>query len=121
MGVIIKKADDGSVTIENEYGKTFELSEQEARDLRILLQLEDLKVDIHELVEELDGEYISVGSYDGPQEEFEEEVYDHLSGGLEETGEYPSLEYEEEVIMDLAREYGIEYDEDEEDDDEEDE
>lgn len=122
MGVIIKeKHEDGSLVIEKETGATFDLTEQEARDLRILLQLEDLKVDIHELVEELDGEWISIGSYDGTQEEFEAEVYERLNGGLIETGEYPSFEYEEEVIRDLAREYGIEYDEEDEDEEEEEE
>lgn len=117
MGVIIKKADDGSVTIEKETGATFSLSEQEARDLRILLQLEDLKVDIHELVEELDGEYISVGSYDGTQEEFEAEIYEYLEEGVQH-GFYPSYEYIEEVIRDTARSHCIEYDEDEEEEDE---
>lgn len=113
MGVIIKKADDGSVTIEKETGATFSLSEQEARDLRILLQLEDLKVDIHELAEELDGEWISLGSYDGSTEEFEAEIYEFLEEGVQH-GLYPSYEYIEEVIRDTARSHGIEYDEDEE-------
>lgn len=117
MGVIIKKADNGSVTIEKETGTTFELSEQEARDLKILLQLEDLKVDIHELVEELDGERISIGSYDGTQEEFEAEVYEYLEEGVQH-GMYPSYEYLEEVIRDTARSHSVEYDEDEEEGDE---
>lgn len=113
MGVIIKKADDGSVTIENETGKTFELSEQEARDLRILLQLEDLKVDIHEFVDDYDGEWISIGSYDGTQEEFEDEVYDKLHTSVE-LGVYPPQECLEKAIFDTAREYGIYIDDDEE-------
>ena len=110
MGLIIKeKHEDGSLVIEKETGFTFDLTEQEAHDLKILLMLEDLKVDIHELVEELDGEWIAIGSYDGTQEEFEAEIYDYLKDGVEH-GEYPSYEYVEEVIRDTARTYGIEID-----------
>lgn len=114
MGVIIKKADDGSVTIEKETGATFSLSEQEARDLRILLQLEDLKVDIHELVEELDGETIGLGSYDGSTEEFEGEVYARLEDGVQH-GMYPDMQYTEDVIISIAKDYGIYIDDEEED------
>ena len=109
MSVIIKDKTGGILTIEKEDGTTFTLTEDEAWNLKILLQLEDLKVDIHELVEELDGEWIALGSYDGTPEEFEAEVYECLSGDVE-YGRYPSGEYIEEVIRDTARTYGIEID-----------
>lgn len=109
MGIIIKDRKDGNLTIENEMGATFTLSEQEAWDLRTLLDLEVLKEDIHEFVTDYDGEWIALGSFDGTQEDFEREVYDRLEGGVQ-YGEYPSETYIEETIFDTARSYGIKID-----------
>jgi len=90
--------DDGNVIV---------LSYEDVREIRFLLQMEQLKEDVEYIVDDYDGDYISLGSLDMTPDEFKAEVVSFFEDGIRYDGGYPTESYIKEVILDTANDYGI--------------
>lgn len=67
---------------------------------------EDVRASIRFALEEYDGDVIALGSFDGTEEDFVEEVFDTFTNDIE-FGNYPSEDAIQTAVLDVARDYGI--------------
>ena len=110
----IKEKTATGYVFQRDDGTTVTLSYMDVNCIEHLLDLENVKSDISDIVDDYDGEYISIGSLDMTREEFEQEVFDLLNDRMQDgyyNGDRPSYDTIEDVVMDTARDYGIEIDE----------
>ena len=100
---------DRSVTLIDDLGNIISMSSALAGVLREQLAKHDVRDAIRYTVEDLDGDWISMGSFDGTEEEFIDEIFSCFEEEIE-VGNYPSEEYIKEIILDTADSYGIRID-----------
>ena len=105
--MIMKEKNETGYVFERENGDLLRLSYAEVRNLKVALELDQLKVLIHSITNELDGDRIAVGSLDMRPDEFEDEVFDSLQYAIIDDSGFPTDEYIEERILDTADDYGI--------------
>lgn len=104
--MIIKEKNNNGYVFETEDGATFFLKSHEISSLKALLDRESLTEDIRYIVEQCDGDTISLGSLDMTVDEFIEEVLDYLDR-YTVPDHVPTDEDIERVVLETADQYGI--------------
>lgn len=97
---------DRSVTLIDDLGNIISMSSALAGILREQLAKHDVRDAIRYAVEDLDGDEISMGSFDGTEEEFIYEVFSYFEEEIE-IGNYPDEDEIHDAIIDTASSYGI--------------
>ena len=97
---------DRSVTLIDDLGNIISMSSALAGILREQLARMDVQDAIRYAVEDLDGDIIQLGSYDGTTDEFIEEVYSIFANEID-FGNYPDDDAIQNAIIDTASDYGI--------------
>lgn len=110
--MILKKRTATGYIFERETGELLALSNAEARNILTLLKGERLRADVRDVVNDYDGDMISLGSLDMTVDEFIDEVCaifedDLIYGDVD----YPSDTRIQDAVIDTARDYGILIDE----------
>jgi len=100
---------DRSVTLIDDLGNIISMSSALAGILREQLAKLDVRDAIRYKLEDLDGDTIALGSFDGTTDEFIEEVFSSLEEEIE-YGNYPNDDDIEEAVLDTADSYGIRID-----------
>lgn len=100
---------DRSVTLIDDAGNIISMSSALAGVLKEQLAKLDLRNAIRYVVEDYDGDAISMGSFDGTIEEFISEVFSTFEYDIE-CGIYPNEEAIQEAVLDTADSYGIRID-----------
>lgn len=100
---------DRSVTLIDDLGNVVSMSSALAGILREQLAKMDVRDAIRYAVEDLDGDTISLGSFDGTTEEFIDEVFSLFDNDIE-FGNYPNEDSIQEAVLDTAESYGIRID-----------
>lgn len=97
---------DRSVTMIDEHGDIISLPSALACILHQQMQKLDVRDAIRYAVEDADGDTISLGSFDGTDDEFIDEVFSTFEDEVE-YGNYPSEDSIQDAIIDTAESYGI--------------
>lgn len=97
---------DRSVTLTDTAGNILSMPSSLAGILREQLAKMDVRDAIRYTVEDYDGDAISLGSFDGTDEEFIDEVFATFEDEIE-VGNYPSEDDIQEAVLDTAESYGI--------------
>lgn len=97
---------DRSVTMTDELGNIVSMPSALAGVLYEQLSKINVRDAIRNTAEDYDGEWISLGSFDGTTEEFVEEVFSLFDNDIE-FGNYPSEEAIQNAVIDTAEDYGI--------------
>jgi len=111
--MVIKEKTASGYIFEKEDGSTFSLTWNELHDLDVLTSLEQVKSDISAIIDDYDGDAISIGSLDMTREEFEQEVFDlihdRMMDGYYGDGGNDAPDYDtiQEIVLDTAEDYGI--------------
>lgn len=111
--MIIKEKTASGYVFEKEDGSTVSLTWNELHDMDVLISLEQVKSDITDIIDNYDGDALSIGSLEIPREEFEKEIFDlihdrMMDGYYGEGGnDAPDFDTIEEIVLDTAEDYGI--------------
>lgn len=97
---------DRSVTLIDDIGNIISMSPALAGILREQMAKMDVRDAIRYAVEDLDGDTISLGSFDGTTEDFIEEVYSVFDNEID-FGNYPDDDAIQNAVIDTANDYGI--------------
>ena len=97
---------DRSVTMTDELGNIVSLPSALAGALHQQMQKIDVRDAIRYAVADADGDTISLGSFDGTDEEFIDEVFSTFEDEIE-CGNIPSEEEIQDAVIDTASTYGI--------------
>ena len=97
---------DRSVTLVDDIGNIISMSSALAGVLREQLAKIDVRDAIRYTTRDCDGDEISLGSFDGTEDDFVEEVFSTFEEEIE-LGNYPTEKAIHEAVIDTADSYGI--------------
>ena len=97
---------DRSVTLIDDIGNIISMSPALAGILREQMAKMDVRDAIRYAVEDLDGDTISLGSFDGTTDDFIAEVFSTFEEEIE-LGNYPNEDEIQDAVIDTANDYGI--------------
>lgn len=97
---------DYSVTLVMEDGSICSMLAAQAGILREQYEKLSVRDAIRYALDDLDGDQIALGSYDGTTDEFIDEVFASFEDEIE-CGNHPDDDAIQDAIIDLANDYGI--------------
>lgn len=97
---------DRSVTLIDDAGTVAVMDSALAGVLKEQLMKMDVRDSIRYTIQDNDGDSISMGSFDGTEDDFIDEVFSSFEYDIE-CGNYPDMETIQNAVIDVADSYGI--------------